>query len=323
MVFRKINSRAKTLKDTGFSNVANNIGGRFVNKDGLPNIRKTGIPFFERYSWFHSMLEMSRTQFFLTILCSFIIINAIFAIIYYLLGVEHLSGMNAETELQKFGEAFFFSTQTFTTVGYGRISPTGFLTSAISSFQALIGLLGFAVATGLMYGRFSLPKAYLKFSTHALIAPFNSAQALMLRVAPFKNTVLTDAECKLTLGITMEEHGKSVNRFFPLELEYAKVNALTSSWTIVHPMNESSPLYQFSQADFEKSTGEIIVFIKAFDDKYSNTVVSRTSYTFNELKYGYKFLPMFHSDPNEAITILDLSKIDASEKVDLPALVIA
>jgi inward rectifier potassium channel len=98
---------------------------------------------------------------------------------------------------------------------------------------------------------------------------------------------------------------------------------ITSSWTIVHPLNESSPLFQFSQADFEKSTGEIIVFIKAFDDKYSNTVVSRTSYTFNELKYGYKFLPMFHSDPKEAITILDLSKIDASEKVDLPELVTA
>jgi inward rectifier potassium channel len=313
MAFKKINSKAKILTDTGFGKLAANYGGRFVGKDGLPNVKKTGVDFWERYSWFHGMLEISRWHFFLIILLFFIVINLVFAVIYYSLGVNHLAGMNVGTEWEKFGEAFFFSTQTFTTVGYGRISPTGFVTSAISSIQALMGLLSFAVATGLMYGRFSLPRAYLKFSKTAIIAPFKNGQALMVRVAPYKNTVLTDAECRLTLGLIIDEDGKKVNRFYPLDLEYSKVNALTLSWTIVHPIDETSPLYNFTEQDFANNHGEVIVFIKAFDDKFSNTVVSRSSYTFEEINYGARFKPMFHRDHDQAITVLELDKISETE----------
>lgn len=198
---KKINSKAKTSSNTGFGDNASNYGGRFLNKSGQANIRKTGIGYFEQYSWFHSMLALSWFKFFLVVLLFYILVNLVFAFIYYFLGVEHLAGMLTNTELEKFGEAFFFSAQTFTTVGYGRISPTGFATSAIAAFQALIGLLSFAVATGLMYGRFSKPTAYLKFSKNAIVAPYKGITALMVRVAPFKNTTLTDAEARLTLGM--------------------------------------------------------------------------------------------------------------------------
>ncbi len=316
-LLRKINNKAKTTTNTGFGNSADNYGGRLLNKDGTPNIRKTGLGIIERYSWFHGMLSMSRMQFFITILAFFVSVNLIFAIIYYLLGVEHLAGMNPGTEVEKFGEAFFFSAQTFTTVGYGRISPTGFVTSAISSFQALIGLLSFAVATGLMYARFSRPKAYLRFSSQALIAPYKDGTALMLRVAPFKNNTLTDVECRLTMGMTIEENGRHLNKFFQLDLELEKVNALTLSWTLVHPITEDSPIYGYSREDFEKTIGEIIVFIKAFDDMFSNTVVARTSYTFREVIYGAKFKPMFHRDNANSVTILDLQKLSDFEPAAL------
>jgi len=307
---KKINSRAKTSSNTGFGDNASSYGGRFLKKDGQPNIKKTGLGFFEQYSWFHSMLAMSRWKFFLTILIFYILVNLLFAVIYYLLGVEHLSGMQTSTEAEKFGEAFFFSAQTFTTVGYGRISPTGFTTSAIAAFQALIGLLSFAVATGLMYGRFSKPTAYLKFSKNALIAPYRGTTALMLRLAPFKNATLTDAEARLTLGMMIEENGKLANRFFPLELELDKVNALNLSWTLVHPITENSPLYGFSEEDYKNTSGEIIVFFKAFDDMFSNTVVSRSSYTFNEIIYGAAFNPMYHRDENNRSTVLELDKLN-------------
>lgn len=240
----------------------------------------------------------------------YILVNLLFALIYYLLGVEHLAGMSTSTEAEKFGEAFFFSAQTFTTVGYGRISPTGFATSSIAAFQALIGLLSFAVATGLMYGRFSKPTAYLKFSENAIIAPYRGITALMMRVAPFKNTTLTDAEARLTLGMMIEENGKLANRFFPLEMELDKVNALTLSWTLVHPITENSPLYGFSKEDYMNNNGELIVFIKAFDDMFSNTVVIRSSYTFNEFIYGAAFNPMYHRDENNSSTVLDLGKLN-------------
>ena len=317
-IFRKINRNAREVSNTGFGSIAGSYGGRFINKDGLPNVKKTGMGVLERYSWFHSMLSMSRTHFFLTILAFFIIVNLFFASIYYFLGTEYLAGMNASTEAEKFGEAFFFSTQTFTTVGYGRISPTGFLTSAISSVQALMGLLSFAVATGLMYGRFSQPKAYIRFSDHAVIAPYKSGIALMFRLAPYKNTIHTDAECRLTLGMQLEENGKTTNNFFSLDLEIDKINALTLSWTLVHPITENSPLFNLKEEDYGKITGELIVFVKAFDDMFSNTVVTRTSYSFREIIHGARFLPMFSRNPAHNVTVLDLSKLNHYEKVALP-----
>jgi inward rectifier potassium channel len=308
-LLKKLNTRAKTAIDTGFGTNSTDYGGRFVNKDGMPNVEKRGIGFLERISWFHAMLAMPRWKFLLLIFAFYIVVNILFATIYYMIGVEHLKGIIADNELEKFGQAFFFSAQTVTTVGYGHISPSGFMASSVAAIEALIGLLSLALATGLLYGRFSKPTAYLKFSTSALIAPYKDGAALMLRIAPFKNAVLTDAEAKLTLGMVVEENGKKVNRFFPLQLEYEKVNALTLSWTIVHPITEDSPLYKFTKEDFESTDGEILVFIKAFDDMFSNTVVARSSFTFKEVVYGAKFIPMYGGNASEHKTVIDFEKL--------------
>ncbi|MEO6253974.1 MAG: ion channel [Ferruginibacter sp.] len=322
-LLRKINSKAKTEINTGFGTNTTDYGGRFVNKEGKANIEIKGIPFLSRTSWYHTMLGLPGWKFLAIILSFYIVINFVFATIYYAIGVENLNGITSATELGKFGAAYFFSAQTFTTVGYGHISPSGFLTSAISAAEALVGLLSFAIATGLFYGRFSKPKAYLKFSHNALIAPYKDITALMLRVAPFKNTTLTDAEAKLTVGMPVEENGRTFNRFFPLELEYSIVNALTLSWTIVHPITEDSPFYNFTKADFENLNGEIMVFVKAFDDMFSNTVVSRSSYTFKEIVVGAKFNPMYHRNEEANKTILDLEKVNSFIPAELNGNIIA
>lgn len=320
-ILRKINSKAKTDTNTGFGTNAGDYGGRFVNKSGQPNIEKKGINFLERISWYHTMLTIPGWKFMLLIFLFFILVNLLFAIIYFAIGVENLSGMVTTSPLEKFGEAYFFSAQTFTTVGYGRVNPTGFMASAVSSFQALLGLLSFAVVTGLLYGRFSRPKAYLKFSENAVIAPFRDGVALMLRLAPYKNTSLTDAEAKLTLGMMVEENGRMTNKFFPLELELEKVNALTLSWTIVHPITENSPLYKFTGEDFGNTIGEVLVFVKAFDDMFSNTVVARSSYTFKEIVVGAKFIPMYNRSSDGKSTILHLDKLNTFNEVDISALI--
>ena len=322
-LLRKINTKAKTEINTGFGANAADYGGRFVNKNGQPNIEKQGVNFFERISWFHSMLAIPRWKFFFLIFAFYILVNVVFACIYYFISVKHLSGMNTGTELEKFGEAFFFSAQTFTTVGYGRISPSGFITSAIAAFEALIGLLSFALATGLLYGRFSKPIAHIKFSVNAIIAPYKEITALMLRIAPFKNISLTDAEAKLTLGMIVLENDKKVNKFFPLQLELDKISSLTLSWTIVHPITEDSPLFGFVQEDFENMQGEFIVFVKAFDDMFSNTVLARSSYTFKEIITGVKFIPMYYRNNEANKTILDLEKLNIFIPAELNATVIS
>ena len=244
-------------------------------------------------------------------------VNLFFAILYYLIGVEHLNGITAVTNLEKFGQAYFFSVQTYTTVGYGHINPTGFLASFVSSIEALIGLLTFAIATGLFYGRFSRPSAFVRFSENAIIAPYKGGKALMFRIAPYKNTNLVDAEAKLTAGISVEENGVIVNKFYSLPLEMERISALTLSWTVVHPINEESPLYAFKETDYKNMQGEFLVFFKTFEDMYSSTVVKRTSYTFDEVVYDAKFLPMFTRNIQNDKTILHLDKLNAFEKVSL------
>jgi len=317
-LLKKINSKAKAEINSGFGTNANSYGGRFINKDGSANIQKTGMHFLRRISWYHTMIDMPRWKFLGILLSFYVGVNFIFACVYYLIGVEYLDGIDPSgSEWLKFGKAYFFSAQTFTTVGYGHISPNGFMTSALAAGEALTGLLSFAIATGLFFGRFSKPTAFLKFSHNALISPYKEGSALMLRMTPYKNTRLTDAEAKMTLGMTVEENGKMTNKFYTLELELQRINLLSLSWTLVHPITESSPLYNFGEEDFRNAEGEILVFVKTFDDMFSTTVAASTSYTFQELVYGAKFELMYAENANNTKTILNLDKLNSFYKVDL------
>lgn len=310
-LLKKLNNNVKTDENSGFGTNANSYGGRFVNKNGTPNIEKRGMNFLRRISWYHTMIEMPNWKFMFILFSFYIIINFVFAILYYAIGIEHLDGIaQSQSALTQFGQAYFFSAQTFTTVGYGHISPTGFLTSALSAAEALIGLLSFAIATGLFFGRFSKPTAFLKFSHNALISPYKEGKALMIRLAPFKNTNFTDATAKVTLGMSIEENGEKTNKFYTLNLELDRINALSLSWTLVHAITEESPLYNFTEDDFKKIHGEILVFITTFDDMFSNTVAARTSYTFNEIIYGAKFETMYNRNKDATKTILYLDKLN-------------
>jgi inward rectifier potassium channel len=317
-LMKRINKRFKSEDNTGFGARSSDSGGRFYNRKGGANVTLRGVNIFSRYSWYHTMLEMSRTKFLALIFCIYIIVNLLFAGIYYLIGIEHLAGVNTGSSFKNFTEVFFFSTQTFTTVGYGRISPTGFLTSSVATFEAFIGLLSFAIATGLFYGRFSRPQAFLKFSHNALIAPYKEGIALMFRMAPYKNNHLSDGETKVTLAMRLEENGKRSNRFYSLDLEISKINALALSWTLVHVIDESSPLHGFSLQDMKNAEAEILVFVKAFDQVFSNTVMTRTSYVASEIIWGARFKIMYHPSEDKTTTILDMNKLNAFERVAVP-----
>lgn len=317
-LLRKINEKAKSSDNTGFGSNPSGYGGRFVNKDGSANVEKRGLSFFTRTSWYHTMITMSGWKFMGVLLAFYSVANLFFAALYYFIGIEYLSGIDATgSELLKFAKAYFFSAQTFTTVGYGHISPNGFMTSALAATEALTGLLSFAIATGLFYGRFSRPVAYIKFSHNALISPYKGGRGLMLRMAPYKNTNIIDAHARITVGMSVEQDGQLVNKFYTLDLEIVNISSLTLSWTLVHKIDESSPFYGFTEEDFANGDGEIIVYVKAFDDLFSATVTSSTSYTFDEIIYGAKFNLMYSENDDDTKTILHLDMLNSFNKVEL------
>ena len=305
-------------KNTDNSGFGANASGRFINKDGLPNVRRKGINVLNRLSWYHTMLNLSSFRFISYLVMMYILINIIFAFIYYLIGVEHLTGIDKSDPVNEFIDVFFFSSQTFTTVGYGRIAPVGFTASLVATFEAFLGLLTFAIATGLFYGRFSRPRAYLRFSDIAVIAPFQDVTALMFRLAPYKNNALTDADVTLSTAIEVTENETTKINFYRLETQLSKINTLALNWTVVHKIDENSPFYRFSADDFKNTNIEMIVHVRAFDEVFSNTVVQRSSYVSEEIIYGAKFTPMYYPDLDGQSTVLDLDKINEYKKADLP-----
>ncbi|WP_294236240.1 ion channel [uncultured Chryseobacterium sp.] len=313
----KENIQQKNTENSGFGD---NASGRFINKNGLPNVSRKGVNILNRFSWYHTMLDLSTFQFLSYLVIAYILVNIFFAFIYYLIGVEHLTGIDKSNPINEFIDVFFFSSQTFTTVGYGRIAPVGFTASLVATFEAFLGLLTFAIATGLFYGRFSRPRAYLKFSDIAVITPFKEGSALMFRLAPYKNNALTDADVIVTTAIEVMENGAPKSKFYQLKTQLSRINTLALNWTIVHVIDENSPFNGFSEDDFKNTAIEIIVHIRAFDEVFSNTVVQRTSYVSREIIYGAKFVPMYYPDKQNLSTILDLDKINDYQKAELPVL---
>ena len=201
----KINRRAQENKETGLSIDSKQSGGRFFEKDGKPNVHFKGVPFLKRFSLYQFMLKIPGWKFLIIVASTYMLVNMVFATIFFLIGVDQLGGIEQQTYTGKFWEAFFFSAQTLTTVGYGHLYPASLIANAIASFEALTGLLMFALATGLMYGRFSQPKSFISYSENALFAPYKDGYAFMFRFAPFKNHFLTNVEVKVTMVLRIAD----------------------------------------------------------------------------------------------------------------------
>jgi len=305
---------------TGFGERGTQSGGRFFHKSGKPNVIRKGNKFFDQFSWYHTMISMPRWKFWLWLLIPYIIVNAFFASIYYAIGVQHLDGIIKGSPGHNYIEAFFFSFQTFTTVGYGHVSPSGILTSSVAAFESFLGVLTLALAAGLFYGRFSSPKSFLRFSDIALIAPYKDGIGLMFRTVPFKNNHLVDAEVKLLMAMKTKQNGEEKNEFYTLNVEFSKINALVLNWTIVHHINESSPIYGMSLSELKEAQAEVLVYLKAYDEGFANTVVARTSYIVDEIIEGGKFKPMYERASTGDTTVLHINKLNDYEKVRLPQL---
>jgi inward rectifier potassium channel len=312
-------NQLKDNNDTGFGGNPDNYGGRFVNRDGTYNVRKEGVPFYQRFSLYHTMLNMPSWKFFGTLFTFYLTVNFIFGVVYYFIGPQEFVGVLGTTHWQYFKEMFFFSTETYTTVGYGRVNPIGDTANSIAAVESMLGFLSFAIATGLLYGRFSKPKSFLLFSKDALISPYRDGSALMFRFATYKDHhTMTNVDIKVNAAMLVEENGKTTYKFYDLNLERNKVESLPMNWTVVHPLTSDSPIYDFTREDMKKADLEIYVSIRAFDDVYSNIVQQRTSYTWDEILFGRKFVQMYRESDDGRTTIVELQRLHEHKEVMFP-----
>ncbi len=296
-------------RDLGLgTRVAQESRQRFLNRDGSFNVMRHGLSLTKSLNIYHWLLTISWPAFFGLVALSSVVVNLLFAGAYCLCGPGALMGAGDAATGSRFLDAFFFSVQTAATIGDSRVTAVGIVPNILLSIEALVGLLGFALATGLLFARFSRPNARIMFSRNAIIAPYRGITALEFRIANERSSQLINVGASVTLILKVMDNGSPVRRFFPLSLERDMVVFFPLHWVVVHPITETSPLHGMTKEEFDAADAEILVLLTGVDETFSQTVHARSSYKYHDVEWGARFRDIFHPSTDGKISI-DLRKI--------------
>ena len=309
------------LRDLGFGAVVSRESHqRLLNRDGSFNVERKGLRFWSSFSAYHAMLTMPWWEFFGIAALLYLVVNAAFAAAYLACGPGALGSETAGMEHHTYLRAFFFSVQTLSTIGYGHVVPIGTAANTVVTLESLVGLFGFAIVTGLLFSRFSRPTAKMLFSHRALIAPYQSGTAFEFRVANARSNELIEVSAKVLVSRFEEIDGVHTRRFYPLQLERVSVVFLPLTWTVVHPIDATSPLSGETAESLRASRTEFLVLLSGFDETFSAIVHTRTSYLASEVLWGFRFANAFVTGKGSGNKVaVDMKQFDAVERAQ-PAL---
>lgn len=294
-------------REFGFGNSQFEFNERIVNKDGSFNIQRVGLSFFDRFSLFHFMINTKWLIFISIVISGYFLSASFFACIYLYLGAPQFNGIIATDLPSLFWEFFFYSTQSFATVGYGRINPASTSASLVSSIDALMGVLYFAIVTGMLFARFSMPRTKVLFAENALIAPYQDGTAIMFRIANQLQQPLQNASIRVIVSILPKDQSNT-RQYLELTLERTEIVYFATSWTIVHPITEDSPFYNFSKTEFDLSEPEFMMQLKVYDPSYNQDVFINTSYRKEEFQWNKRYAPILMR--GERNNYIDFSKFN-------------
>lgn len=314
-MFRKNNKKRNEQSDLGFGSVvAGESRERLVNPDGTFNVRRKGLSFFASLSLYHDLLSMSWWKFILLASLGYFFVNILFAFAYLAISPGALGGPKPAGLIGDFLNAFFFSVQTSSTIGYGHIVPDSTGANVLVTLESFVGLLGFALVTGLVFARFSRPTAKILFSDKAVIAPYRDITAFEFRIANARKNQIIELRAQLHFSCLEENEGRRKRSFYKLTLERQKVPFFPLSWTVVHPIDEESPLYRMTHEDLVHNDAEFLILMTGLDDTFNQPVHARSSYKAQEIVFGARFGNIyedFHGKGHITIDIGKLSKIES------------
>ncbi len=302
--------------DLGFGAVvARESRQRLLNRDGTFNVRRQGASFWDSISLYHYLLNISWPRFLAYVAAAYLVTNGLFAAVYIACGPDALTGFDRGSGINRFASAFFFSVHTLATIGYGSIAPNNLAANIVVAVEALIGLLAFALIAGIVFARFARPRAHIMFSNHALIAPYRDGTAFMFRIANQRTNEIVQLEARVMLTRRRPGGGSNEREFIALDLERDRVMFFPLAWTIVHPIDQSSPLYEMTPEDFRESESEFLILLNGFDETFSQTVHARSSYTASEVAWGSRFASVFVPRHDGRI-VIDIGRLHEIESVD-------
>jgi inward rectifier potassium channel len=307
---------ADAPKDLGFGGALARSGKvRLLRRDGGFTPRRIGLGFVESFGLYHYLLTTRWALFLFWVTVAFVTVNGLFAFAYTALGPDALQGAVATGWSGRFFEAFFFSIHTFTTIGYGNIVPRSVGANIVDAFEALFGLIAAAILAGMVFARVSRPRAGVVFSDSAVVAPYRGKTGLMLRLANTRRNELIQVHAVVNLSLLRPDGTRA---FFQLTLERTGVDFMPTSWTVVHPIDEHSPIFGLTQAEFAERAPELFVLLTATEEVFSQAVHTRISYAGPEIVWGARFTNILDYDEAGVVKSVDVSRLSETEPVALP-----
>jgi|AntRauTorckE5430_2_1112549.scaffolds.fasta_scaffold00297_13 inward rectifier potassium channel len=300
---------SETSTDLGLGDkVARQPGTRLINNDGTFNVVRKGRSFFAPYQ---HLVEMGWGRFLLVTLVSYLLINVVFSVGFLIIGTDSLTNIDQNAPFgYRFLETFFFSVQTFTTVGYGTLAPLGIAANLLSAFLSLVGWTTLAIFTGLFYARFARPQRLIVFSDRAIIAPYGPGgkdRSLQFRIANKRDSHLINLNARVVL--TWLENDR--RHFAPLQLERDNVPLFPLNWTIVHPVTDNSPIHGWTEKEYCRRHSELLITVDGYDETYAQSIHVNNSYLHDEIAWNVRFAPMYFE--RERTTELHLDRIHDTE----------
>ncbi len=264
---------------------------------------KVGVRRFSLEDPYYLILAMRWPTFIVSVLLGYMAMNLAFAGLFWL-----VPGSVSNARPGAFGDAFFFSVETLATVGYGVMTPATLYGHIIATSEIFVGMFSTALVTGAFFARFARPRARLVFSEPAVIAPYEGRHAFMVRVASRRLQALSEVTARISFFRNEQVGETRMRRFSELKLVRSSMPLLMFSWTLIHLIDEESPLFGLNDERLAAEGPALLVSITGFDEAISSPVNDRKTYRQEDVRFGHVFTDILRDLPGGFIE-LDITRI--------------